>query len=141
MYPIVNLRRLGVGARVFVEGLEDAMVRTAGAYGVSARVRRLKPLPSRLDAICFCCRGAAPSSVSFQVYAGYRMFCLWSGFVVMQGYIDSALLSLFICTVPLMYARLPYAPIASVLTYKTVMQLVDLLLLHGRVMCQGRTGV
>lgn len=47
MYPIVNLRRLGVGARVFVEGLEDAMVRTAGACGVSARVRRLKPLPSR----------------------------------------------------------------------------------------------
>ena len=39
MYPIVNLRRLGVGARAYVEGLEDAMVRTAGVYGVSARVR------------------------------------------------------------------------------------------------------
>ena len=41
MYPVVNLRRLGVGARVYVEGLEDAMVRTAGVYGVSARVRCL----------------------------------------------------------------------------------------------------
>ncbi|KAK9825202.1 hypothetical protein WJX81_008281 [Elliptochloris bilobata] len=39
MYPIVNLRRLGVGARAYVEGLEDAMVRVAGAYGVSARGR------------------------------------------------------------------------------------------------------
>ena len=39
MYPVVNLRRLGVGARAYVEGLEDAMVRTAGVYGVSARVR------------------------------------------------------------------------------------------------------
>jgi len=40
MYPVVNLRRLGVGARAYVEGLEDAMVRTAGVYGVCARVRR-----------------------------------------------------------------------------------------------------
>lgn len=39
VYPVVNLRRLGVGARAYVEGLEDAMVRTAGVYGVSARVR------------------------------------------------------------------------------------------------------
>ena len=41
MYPVVNLRRLGVGARAYVEGLEDAMVRTAGAYGVCARVRAM----------------------------------------------------------------------------------------------------
>jgi lipoate-protein ligase B len=38
-YPIVALRGLGLGARAYVEGLEDAMVAAAGAYGVSARGR------------------------------------------------------------------------------------------------------
>lgn len=46
VYPIVNLRELGVGARAYVEGLEDAMVRALGAYGIAARVRE-------------CCLGAA----------------------------------------------------------------------------------
>lgn len=39
VYPIVNLRRLRMGARVFVESLEDAMIDTAAEYGVSARGR------------------------------------------------------------------------------------------------------
>lgn len=39
VYPIVNLRRLRLGARVFVESLEDAMIDTAAEYGVSARGR------------------------------------------------------------------------------------------------------
>lgn len=35
-YPIVDLRALGAGPRRFVEGLEAAMVRAAGAHGVAA---------------------------------------------------------------------------------------------------------
>lgn len=38
-YPIVDLRQLGLGARAFVEGLEDAMVQTAGCFGIQARGR------------------------------------------------------------------------------------------------------
>ncbi|CAD7703633.1 unnamed protein product [Ostreobium quekettii] len=38
-YPIVKLRSTRVGARLFVEGLEDVMVRTLGIYGVAARGR------------------------------------------------------------------------------------------------------
>lgn len=38
VYPIVSLRELGVGARAYVEGLEDCMVRTLGRYGIAARV-------------------------------------------------------------------------------------------------------
>lgn len=33
-YPIINLRQLGLGARAFVEGLEDAMVQAAGCFGI-----------------------------------------------------------------------------------------------------------
>lgn len=33
-YPILNLRQLGLGARAFVEGLEDAMVQTVGCFGI-----------------------------------------------------------------------------------------------------------
>jgi lipoyl(octanoyl) transferase 2 len=40
VYPIVNLRELGLGARAYVEGLEDALIRTAGVHGISARVGR-----------------------------------------------------------------------------------------------------
>mmetsp|Transcript_3358 Transcript_3358/g.6979 ORF Transcript_3358/g.6979 Transcript_3358/m.6979 type:complete len:261 (-) Transcript_3358:85-867(-) len=36
LYPIVNVRDLGVGARRYVEGLEDVMVNTAAEYGVHA---------------------------------------------------------------------------------------------------------
>ena len=39
VYPIVNLRRLRMGARAFVESLEDAMIDTAAEYGVSTRGR------------------------------------------------------------------------------------------------------
>lgn len=38
-YPILGLRGLGLGARAYVEALEDAVVSAAGAYGVSARGR------------------------------------------------------------------------------------------------------
>ena len=36
LYPILALRELGVGARRYVEGLEEAMVRCAARYGVEA---------------------------------------------------------------------------------------------------------
>ena len=39
VYPIVDLRRLRLGPRAFVESLEDAMVDAAGEYGVEARGR------------------------------------------------------------------------------------------------------
>ncbi|KAI8462633.1 MAG: hypothetical protein J3K34DRAFT_447355 [Monoraphidium minutum] len=38
-YPVVGLRGLGLGARAYVEALEDAMIGVAGAYGVAARGR------------------------------------------------------------------------------------------------------
>ncbi|CAL5223299.1 g5790 [Coccomyxa viridis] len=38
-YPIVNLRRLKLGARAYVEGLEDTVIATLGQYGVEARGR------------------------------------------------------------------------------------------------------
>lgn len=38
-YPIVNLRRRHLGARAYVEALEDSIVRTVGAYGLQARGR------------------------------------------------------------------------------------------------------
>jgi len=39
LYPIVSLRELGVGARRYVETLEDTMVLVLGSYGLHARVR------------------------------------------------------------------------------------------------------
>lgn len=39
-YPIVDLRQLGLGARAFVEGLEDAMVQTAGCFGIQVGRRK-----------------------------------------------------------------------------------------------------
>lgn len=39
VYPIVDLRRLRLGPRAFVESLEDAMVNAAAEYGVEARGR------------------------------------------------------------------------------------------------------
>jgi lipoyl(octanoyl) transferase 2 len=38
-YPIVSLRGLRLGARAYVEALEDAMITTAGRYGIAARGR------------------------------------------------------------------------------------------------------
>ena len=38
LYPVVNLRRLGLGARAYVEALEDCMVDTCSQYGIQARV-------------------------------------------------------------------------------------------------------
>ena len=38
LYPVVNLRRLGLGARAYVETLEDCMVAACGHYGIQARV-------------------------------------------------------------------------------------------------------
>lgn len=39
LYPIVNLRRLGLGARAYVETLEECMVGACSHYGIHARVR------------------------------------------------------------------------------------------------------
>ena len=38
LYPVVNLRRVGLGARAYVEALEDCMVKTCSHYGIQARV-------------------------------------------------------------------------------------------------------
>ena len=38
LYPIVDLRRLKKGARAYVEGLEDTVVKTLAVYGVQAQV-------------------------------------------------------------------------------------------------------
>jgi lipoyl(octanoyl) transferase len=39
IYPVINLRRLGCGARAFVEGLEDVMTNIAAGHGVHATGR------------------------------------------------------------------------------------------------------
>ena len=54
-YPIVNLRRLRLGARAYVEGLEDTVVATVGQYGLHARVQHLAdhvPLSSNTSVSC-----------------------------------------------------------------------------------------
>ena len=38
-YPIVQLRQLGLGARAYVESLEDAMIDTAALYGLECKGR------------------------------------------------------------------------------------------------------
>ncbi len=38
-YPILNLRQQGIGARAYVEGLEDVVIATLGHFGISAQVR------------------------------------------------------------------------------------------------------
>ena len=35
---MINLRRLRLGARAYVEGLEDAVITTLGGFGIEARV-------------------------------------------------------------------------------------------------------
>ncbi|GAQ78556.1 Lypoyltransferase mitochondrial-like [Klebsormidium nitens] len=37
LYPILNLHEAKIGARAYVEGLEEVMVQTAGVWGVKAR--------------------------------------------------------------------------------------------------------
>ena len=37
-YPILNLRRLGIGARAYVEGLEDAVIATLSRFSIDAQV-------------------------------------------------------------------------------------------------------
>ena len=48
-YPIVQLRRLaagrGVGARRYVEALEDSMLAAAGAQGLSGAIGRVRDAP------------------------------------------------------------------------------------------------
>lgn len=56
VYPIVSLRPLGVGARAYVEGLEDVVVRTLGRYGIAARVSTVG-LPCRPRCPCGWCEG------------------------------------------------------------------------------------
>lgn len=36
-YPILDLRQLGLGARAYVESLEDAMVQAVGCFGIQVR--------------------------------------------------------------------------------------------------------
>ena len=38
MYPVVNLRRLKMGARAYVETLEDCVVSACNHFGIAARV-------------------------------------------------------------------------------------------------------
>ncbi|PNH09013.1 Octanoyltransferase [Tetrabaena socialis] len=38
-YPVIDVRQAGLGARAYVEGLEDAVVEALGAYGLAARGR------------------------------------------------------------------------------------------------------
>lgn len=38
MYPVINLRRLRLGARAYVETLEDCMVAACSHFGIQARV-------------------------------------------------------------------------------------------------------
>ncbi len=38
-YPIIDLRQAGLGARAYVELLEDAMVQVAGRHGISVSNR------------------------------------------------------------------------------------------------------
>ncbi|KAK3254122.1 hypothetical protein CYMTET_36652, partial [Cymbomonas tetramitiformis] len=39
LYPIVDVRGLGIGARRYVEGLEDVMISAAAKYGIHAQGR------------------------------------------------------------------------------------------------------
>lgn len=39
LYPIVDVRGLGIGARRYVEGLEDVMISAAAKYGIRAQGR------------------------------------------------------------------------------------------------------
>ena len=43
VYPVVGLRALGLGARAYVEGLEDCLIRVAALYGLHARVLPFPP--------------------------------------------------------------------------------------------------
>ena len=63
LYPVVNLRRLGLGARAYVEALEDCMVDACIEHGIHARVRfNLKHTgawPRRLHKLtCVCNNGS-----------------------------------------------------------------------------------
>ena len=39
LYPVVQLRRLGLGPRAYVEALEDVVIHLAADYGIRAEVR------------------------------------------------------------------------------------------------------
>ena len=43
-YPIVDLRRVRMGARKYVEALEDAVIDTVKSYGLQAHVSQAKPM-------------------------------------------------------------------------------------------------
>jgi lipoyl(octanoyl) transferase len=43
VYPLIDLRRLGLGVRELVTALENAVIRTAAAFGVTAAARRDAP--------------------------------------------------------------------------------------------------
>lgn len=41
VYPIINLKTRGLGARAYVQALEAAMVGALGCMGIAARVRHI----------------------------------------------------------------------------------------------------
>ena len=43
VYPLIDLRRLGLGVRDLVTALEHAVIETAGGYGIDARARSDAP--------------------------------------------------------------------------------------------------
>ncbi len=43
VYPLIDLRRLGLGVRELVSALEDAVIRTVASWGITAAARRDAP--------------------------------------------------------------------------------------------------
>lgn len=54
MYPVVNLRRLGIGARLYVETLEDCMVAACNHFGIAARVRSVHKFAIGFKQLTLC---------------------------------------------------------------------------------------
>ena len=54
MYPVVNLRRLGIGARMYVETLEDCMVAACSHFGIEARVRSVHKFAIGFKQVTLC---------------------------------------------------------------------------------------
>jgi lipoyl(octanoyl) transferase len=48
MYPIIRLKQFHLGARAYVEALEDAMIDTGAEYGLDCKVRIAWRHPSNL---------------------------------------------------------------------------------------------
>lgn len=66
-YPILNLRQLGLGARAFVEGLEDAMIQAVGCFGIQVGAQH----PLRIS----CCDAQCVSQHSQHSRASHCTSC------------------------------------------------------------------